>query len=75
MLRAYQDKNQTAGGSQALTANQAVIFRWGSRTYMSVNDGTSSFSKDTDLMIDITGAALLGGDSTAGTLVVSNYFA
>jgi Ca2+-binding RTX toxin-like protein len=75
VLAAYKDKNQAAAGTQRLAANQAVIFRWGSRTYLTVNDGTSSFSKDADLVIDITGVNLVGGDSTRATLTVSNYFA
>ncbi|NJL47104.1 MAG: DUF4347 domain-containing protein [Leptolyngbyaceae cyanobacterium SM2_5_2] len=75
LLLAYRDKNQAAGGAQALTANQAVIFRWGSRTYLSVNNATSSFSRDNDLVIDITRVALVGNDSGAGVLAVSNYFA
>jgi len=75
LLMAYQDKNQVSSGAQPLGTNQAVIFRWGSRTYLSVNNNTAAFSKDADLVIDITGVNLVGSDAVAGVLVVSNYFA
>ncbi|MBD1872371.1 DUF4347 domain-containing protein [Nodosilinea sp. FACHB-131] len=74
-LAAYQDKSQTASGAQAMAANQAVFFRWGTRTFLSVNDSTAAFSKDTDLVAEITGIRMAGSDSTAGTLTTTNYFA
>ncbi|MBD1918191.1 MULTISPECIES: DUF4347 domain-containing protein [Cyanophyceae] len=74
-LAAYQDKNQASSGAQAMAANQAVFFRWGARTFLSVNDGNAAFSKGTDLVAEVTGLRMAGSDSTAGTLTVTNYFA
>lgn len=74
-LAAYQDKNQSITGAQAMAANQAVFFRWGTRTFLSVNNGTAAFSKDTDLVAEVTGIKMSGSDATAGTLTVTNYFA
>ncbi|MGG6238254.1 DUF4347 domain-containing protein [Nodosilinea sp. AN01ver1] len=74
-LAAYSDKNQSASGAQAMAANQAVFFRWGSRTFLSINDGAAAFSKNTDLVADITGLRMVGGDANAGTLNAANYFA
>ncbi|MBD2109849.1 DUF4347 domain-containing protein [Nodosilinea sp. FACHB-13] len=74
-LAAYQDKNQTSSGAQAMAANQAVFFRWGTRTFLSVNDSNAAFSKSTDLVAEVTGIGMAGTDSTAGTLTVTNYFA
>ncbi|MBE9109971.1 DUF4347 domain-containing protein [Nodosilinea sp. LEGE 07298] len=74
-LAAYNDKNQLTSGAQAMAANQAVFFRWGTRTFFSVNDGTTAFSKTADLVAEVTGIRLIGSDATAGTLSVSNYFA
>lgn len=73
-LAAYNDKNQSTSGAQAMAANQAVFFRWGSRTFLSVNDGTAAFSKTTDLVAEVTGLRMAGNDSNAGSLNVSNYF-
>ncbi|MBE9155745.1 DUF4347 domain-containing protein [Nodosilinea sp. LEGE 06152] len=74
-LAAYQDKDQAASGAQVMAANQAVFFRWGTRTFLSVNNGTAAFSRDTDLVAEVTGIRMVGSDSTAGSLTVTNYFA
>ncbi|MBD2112399.1 MULTISPECIES: DUF4347 domain-containing protein [Cyanophyceae] len=74
-LAAYQDKNQASSGAQVMAANEAVFFRWGTRTFLSANNGTAAFSKDTDLVAEVTGIKMAGSDATAGTLTVTNYFA
>ena len=72
---AYLDKNQRTSGSQNLGANEAVFFNWQSRTYLSVNNGTKSFTASQDLVADVTGIRFKPGDATAGVLSTSNYFA
>ncbi|MBW4662150.1 MAG: hypothetical protein KME15_26140 [Drouetiella hepatica Uher 2000/2452] len=72
---AFADKNQTQGGKQSLRANEAVFFRRGSRTYLAVNDNLKGFGGDRDLVLDVTGIQMAGGDAAAGALKVRNYFA
>jgi Ca2+-binding RTX toxin-like protein len=72
---AYADKNQRQRGRQALKANEAVFFRVGSRTYLSVNDGRAPFSAQNDLVVEVTGISFRSGDARLGKLVASNYFA
>ncbi|NJL20888.1 MAG: hypothetical protein HC895_08830 [Leptolyngbyaceae cyanobacterium SM1_3_5] len=72
---AYRDKNQRAGGAQALNANEAVFFTWQNKTYLSVNNGTKGFSVDRDLVADVTGIRMRNGDASAGVLNTSSYFA
>jgi Ca2+-binding RTX toxin-like protein len=74
-LAAYQDKDQASSGAQAMAANQAVFFRWGTRAFFSVNDSTAAFSKTTDLVAEVTDLRMVGSDSTVGTLNVTYYFA
>lgn len=75
MQAAFADKDQRTSGAQALRAREATFFRWGSRTYLAVNDGTAAFSSAQDMLVDVTGIAMVGTDSTLGSLAVSNYFA
>ena len=70
---AYGDKSLLKG-VQGLKANEAVFFKWGSRTYLSVNDGKAGFSAANDLVVDVTGIQLKSGDLKRGTLAVKNYF-
>ena len=72
---AYADKNQKLRGKQALKADEAVFFRLGSRTFLSVNDGKAGFSASDDLVVDVTGIRFKTGDSKKGALSVANYFA
>lgn len=55
----------------SLGADSALLFSWGSKTYLSVNDKTSGFSASQDLMLEITGSVR----APIGTLKVSDYFA
>lgn len=71
---AYADKNQRQRGKQALRANEAVLFNWKGKTYLSVNDNTVGFSAKNDLLINVTGIELNAGDKTAGVLTVTDYF-
>jgi Ca2+-binding RTX toxin-like protein len=74
VLAAFGDKNQVDAGAQALGANEAVMFRYGVRTYLAVNNSTAGFDAANDLVVEMTSAVLAAGDSTAGSLSVRNYF-
>ncbi len=56
----------------SLGAESALMFSWGSKTYLSVNDGASGFSASQDLILEIAGSST--GESI-GSLKVSDYFA
>jgi serralysin len=71
---AYADKNNAKRGNQALKPGEAVLFSLGSRSYISVNDDKRAFSPGRDLLVEVTGIKLKGGDSSLGALNVSNYF-
>ncbi|NEQ24938.1 MAG: calcium-binding protein, partial [Microcoleus sp. SIO2G3] len=72
---AYGDKFTRTKGKQALKANEAVFFKLGSRTYLSVNDSKAAFSARNDLVVDVTGIQFASGDAKrAGTLGVTRYF-
>jgi len=71
---AYADKNQKQFGKQALKADEAVFFRLGSRTFLSVNDGKAAFSATNDLLVDVTGIQFKNSDLKKGKLGLSNYF-
>ena len=71
---AYADKNQQRRGNQALKADEAVFFRLGSRTFLSVNDSNAKFSAANDLLADVTGIQFKNGDLKNGVLSLSNYF-
>ncbi|HEY9696421.1 MAG TPA: DUF4347 domain-containing protein [Trichocoleus sp.] len=72
---AYQDKNQRAGGTQAMRSNEAVFFGWQGRTYLSVNDSTKGYAANRDLVADVTGINFKSGDAQGGALTPINYFA
>ncbi|MBD3882635.1 DUF4347 domain-containing protein [Phormidium tenue FACHB-886] len=71
---AYSDKDQQKAGKQTLAASEAVFFRLGNRTYLSVNDNQRGFNSNRDLLLDMTGIKLTRHDATAGVLKVANYF-
>jgi hypothetical protein len=71
---AYADKNQKKRGNQALKADEAVFFRLGSRTFLSVNDNKAAFSANNDLLVDVTGIQFKPGDNKRGALKVADYF-
>jgi Ca2+-binding RTX toxin-like protein len=71
---AYADKNQKQRGQQALKPNEAVFFKLGQRTYLSVNDNKAPFSVQNDLLVDMTGIVFRPGDAKRGALRVGNYF-
>ncbi|MBD2465832.1 DUF4347 domain-containing protein [Oscillatoria sp. FACHB-1407] len=70
---AFADKNWRTRGRQALRPNEAVLFKWNRRTYLSVNDRSRGFS-NRDLLIDVTGITMPRRDVMAGVLPVNNYF-
>lgn len=70
---AYADKSLRKG-VQGLKANEAVFFKWGSSTYLSVNDGKAEFSAANDLVVNVTGIQFRSGDLKRGTLAVKDYF-
>ncbi|MBW4515100.1 MAG: hypothetical protein KME11_07735 [Timaviella obliquedivisa GSE-PSE-MK23-08B] len=71
---AYADKDQKKLGKQAIAPNEAVFFKWGSRTYLSVNDSGKGFSAGRDLVIDMTGIEMARQQMKAGSLSVNRYF-
>ncbi|MDX2215058.1 MAG: DUF4347 domain-containing protein [Oculatellaceae cyanobacterium bins.114] len=70
---AYADKNWRTKGKQALRPNEAVLFKWKRRTYLSVNNRVAGFS-NRDLLVDVTGITMPRRDVMAGVLPVTNYF-
>ena len=72
---AYTDKNQKKKGAQALKANEAVFFKFGKSSYLSVNDNKSPFAAKADLVADVTGIQYKLGDAKQGSLAIGNYFA
>ena len=72
---AYADKNQKKKGAQALKANEAVFFKFGKSSYLSVNDNKSPFAAKADLVADVTGIQSKLGDAKQGSLAIGNYFA
>ena len=72
---AYADKNQQKRGAQALKANEAVFFKFGKRSYLSVDDNRAPFAAKADLVADVTGIQFKPGDARHGTLAIGNYFA
>ncbi|NJO79883.1 MAG: hypothetical protein HC827_16125, partial [Cyanobacteria bacterium RM1_2_2] len=71
---AYADKNQKRRGDQKLRAGEAVFFRLGQRTYLSVNDNRAPFSARNDLLAEVTGIQFKPGDARRGALRVTDYF-
>lgn len=72
---AFADKNQKRGGKQALAAHQAVFFKWGSSTYLAVNDQFKAFDGNRDMVVNVTGIRFGAGHATGGVLPVMGYFA
>lgn len=73
---AYRDTTPRRRGDQALKANEAVFFRHGSKTYLSVNDNKAGFSAQNDLLVDVTGIRFASNDAQrTGALQVRRYFA
>lgn len=71
---AYADKNQKKRGNQALKVNEAVFFRLGKRTFLSVNDNKAAFSNTNDLLVEVTGIQFKPGDARLGALKLADYF-
>jgi serralysin len=71
---AYADKDQSRRGNQRLRPNEAVFFRLGNRTYLSVNDNRAPFSAANDLLADVTGIEFKRGDANRGALRAADYF-
>ncbi|WP_416671006.1 bluetail domain-containing putative surface protein [Egbenema bharatensis] len=72
---AYADKDFRRKGNQALRPNEAVFFRMGSRSFISVNDGNRSFSPANDFLVEVTGIQVRPGDLRRGVLPAAQYFA
>lgn len=71
---AYRDKDRSESNAQTLESREAVFFDWNQGTYLSVNDRQQSFAIDRDLVINVSGIQFRSGDSSLGSLNVSNYF-
>lgn len=72
-----QDSTLTKAATSAYTksslgAESALLFSWGSKTYVSVNDKTPGFSASQDLILQVAGSP---AKASIGTLKVSDYFA
>lgn len=74
-IAAFADKNQKNSGQQALQVNEATVFNWNGKRYLSVNSGSSSFSETDDLVIGMPNMKFAGTDASGGVLKVTNYFA
>jgi Ca2+-binding RTX toxin-like protein len=62
-----------ADGSTGLAVNEAVLFRYGSNFYLSVNNSTDpAFNSGNDLLLKF--GTLVGAPSTIGALTVGDYF-
>jgi serralysin len=72
---AYADKNSAVQGAQILSAEESVLFKWNNRTFLAVNDKNLGFSRNDDLIVELTGVNLTTLPTDAGTLAVSLYFA
>ena len=55
----------------SLRADAALLFSWGSKTYLSVNDKNPGFSPSQDLILEIAGSV----GTPIGALNVNDYFA
>jgi len=71
---AYADKNPNKRGSQPLKADEALFFKFGSRTYLSVNDGKAAFATKFDLVADVTGIQFKSNDTKKAALSINDYF-
>ncbi|NJO44006.1 MAG: hypothetical protein HC769_36240 [Cyanobacteria bacterium CRU_2_1] len=71
---AYADRDFKKKGNQRLKADEAVFFKLGKRTYLSVNDNRTPFSAGNDLLADVTGTQFKSGDLKKSSLAVRNYF-
>ncbi|NJK35919.1 MAG: hypothetical protein HC919_13820 [Oscillatoriales cyanobacterium SM2_2_1] len=75
VVRAYGDADRATAGAQPLTSNQAVLFGFDGRTFLSINDGTAGFGPASDLVVEVITFAFKSGDVNLGTLTASDYFA
>jgi Tol biopolymer transport system component len=72
---AYQDKNKKKTGNQALKQNEAVLFKYRSNSYLSVNNRRGGFFlPKSDLLVNLAAPVLALGDNQPGVLSVSKYF-
>ncbi|MBW4659981.1 MAG: hypothetical protein KME15_15005 [Drouetiella hepatica Uher 2000/2452] len=71
---AYADKSASKRGRQSLKGDEALFFKFGSRTYLSVNDTKAAFATRLDLVADVTGIQFKAGDIKKASLSVGNYF-
>jgi hypothetical protein len=72
---AYRDKNKRQPGNQALKRNEAVLFRYKSSSYLSINNKSGGFAPNQDFLVNLTTPVLSLRDNKSGILSVSNYFA
>lgn len=74
---AYADVNPHQKGDQRLKPNQAAIFQYKKRFYLTVNNHKPAFQANGDLFVDlgqITRANFAPGDFHASSLAVPDYF-
>ena len=71
---ACSDKKSGVRGSQALAANEALLFQWNNRTFLVANDKKQGFSRSDDLMVELAGVAMATLSAPTGTLAVGSYF-
>jgi RTX calcium-binding nonapeptide repeat (4 copies) len=69
--RSLADAVNSAYTAQKLGAAEALFFKWGSQTYLAVNDQSADFSAEQDLVIAISGKM----NGAIGVLNLGDYFA
>ena len=70
--KVFADKNSDRKGDQSLNVGEAVFFKFGSKTYLTVNDDRSKFNAASDVVLNVTGLNL--SDRNVGKLKVTSYF-
>ncbi|NJK35923.1 MAG: hypothetical protein HC919_13840 [Oscillatoriales cyanobacterium SM2_2_1] len=75
VVLAYGDADGVTAGAQPLGSNQAVLFGFDGRTFLSINDGTAGFASTSDLVVEVITFAFKLGDGSLGTLTAGDYFA
>ncbi|WP_265578590.1 S8 family serine peptidase [Nostoc sp. LEGE 12447] len=69
---AYGDKDVITPDKQALQVNEAVMFSWRSRFYVSLNYNSPAFDPQNDLVVDLTG--IKGALPNKGLVYEEDFF-
>ncbi|MCU0570683.1 MAG: hypothetical protein MUF49_29425 [Oculatellaceae cyanobacterium Prado106] len=71
--KTLMDGVRSAYSANRLQAQEALFFKWGNKTYLTVSSGASGFSEQKDLVVELNGGAN-PFQPTLGTLKVTDYF-